>query len=36
MEGLRQQGCSAVTEVRFAVLENDGTISVGKRKPQDS
>jgi uncharacterized membrane protein YcaP (DUF421 family) len=35
MEGLRQQGCSAVTEVRFAILENDGTISVGKRKPSD-
>jgi uncharacterized membrane protein YcaP (DUF421 family) len=36
MEALRQQGCSAVTKVRFAVLENDGTISVGKRKPAQS
>jgi uncharacterized membrane protein YcaP (DUF421 family) len=33
MEALRHQGCTAVTEVRFAVLENDGTISVGKRRP---
>ena len=33
MEALRHQGCTAVTEVRFAILENDGAISVGKRKP---
>jgi uncharacterized membrane protein YcaP (DUF421 family) len=33
LEALRQQGCTAVTEVRFAILENDGTISVGKRQP---
>ena len=32
-EALRQQGVTAVTEVRFAMLENDGSISVGKRKP---
>jgi uncharacterized membrane protein YcaP (DUF421 family) len=32
MEALRQQGCTAVTEVRFAILENDGSISVGKRE----
>jgi uncharacterized membrane protein YcaP (DUF421 family) len=32
MEALRHQGCTAVTEVRFAILENDGSISVGKRE----
>ena len=32
MEALRHEGCTAVTEVRFAMLENDGTISVGKRE----
>jgi uncharacterized membrane protein YcaP (DUF421 family) len=32
MEALRRQGCTAVTEVRFAILENDGSISVGKRE----
>jgi hypothetical protein len=36
MEALRQQGCSAVTNVRFAILENDGSISIGKRKLGDA
>lgn len=33
MEALRQQGCTAVTNVRFAILENDGRITAGKRQP---
>lgn len=36
LEALRHQGCSAVTNVRFAMLENDGSISVGKRKAGDA
>jgi uncharacterized membrane protein YcaP (DUF421 family) len=32
MEALRHQGCSAVTDVRFAMIENDGSITIGKRK----
>jgi uncharacterized membrane protein YcaP (DUF421 family) len=35
MEALRHQGCTAVTNVRFAILENDGSISVGKREADD-
>lgn len=31
LEALRQEGCTTVTKVRFAVLENDGTITVGLR-----
>jgi uncharacterized membrane protein YcaP (DUF421 family) len=31
MEALRHQGCSAVTDVRFAILENNGSITMGKR-----
>lgn len=36
LEALRQQGCSAVTNVRFAMLENDGSISIGKRGAGDA
>ena len=32
-EALRREGCSSVTNVRFAMLENDGSITVGKREP---
>ena len=31
VEALRRRGITALTEVRFAVLENDGSITVGKR-----
>jgi uncharacterized membrane protein YcaP (DUF421 family) len=30
-EALRREGCNSVTNVRFAILENDGSITVGKR-----
>ena len=36
MEALRRQRCSAVTNVRFAILENDGSITVGNRKAGDA
>jgi uncharacterized membrane protein YcaP (DUF421 family) len=29
IESLRREGCTAVTNVRFAVLENNGSITVG-------
>jgi len=32
MEALRREGCSSVSKVRFALLENDGTITVGVRR----
>jgi uncharacterized membrane protein YcaP (DUF421 family) len=31
IEALRREGCTALTKVRYAVLEVDGTISVGLR-----
>lgn len=31
MEALRREGCSSLTNVRFAMLENDGSITFGKR-----
>jgi uncharacterized membrane protein YcaP (DUF421 family) len=31
MEALRQEGCTSLKSVRFAVLENDGAISIGLR-----
>jgi uncharacterized membrane protein YcaP (DUF421 family) len=31
IEALRREGCSSLLSVRFAVLENDGSISIGKR-----
>jgi uncharacterized membrane protein YcaP (DUF421 family) len=31
-EALRRQGCSNIADVRVAILENDGTISVIKRQ----
>jgi uncharacterized membrane protein YcaP (DUF421 family) len=31
MEALRKEGCTCLTRVRYAVLENDGNISVGLR-----
>jgi uncharacterized membrane protein YcaP (DUF421 family) len=36
LEALRRQGCSAVTDVRFAMLENDGSITMAKRKSGDA
>jgi uncharacterized membrane protein YcaP (DUF421 family) len=29
IESLRREGCTTITNVRFAVLENDGSITVG-------
>ena len=29
IEALRREGCATITKVRFAVLENDGSITVG-------
>jgi uncharacterized membrane protein YcaP (DUF421 family) len=29
IEALRREGCTTITNVRFAVLENDGSITVG-------
>lgn len=31
IEALRREGCTSLASVRFAVLENDGTITVGIR-----
>ena len=31
IEALRREGCTSLTKVRYAVLENDGNISIGLR-----
>jgi uncharacterized membrane protein YcaP (DUF421 family) len=31
LEALRRQGCTSLTNVRYAVLENDGDVTVGMR-----
>jgi uncharacterized membrane protein YcaP (DUF421 family) len=31
IEALRRQGCTSLTNVRYAVLENDGDVTVGMR-----
>ena len=31
LEALRREGCTSLTKVRFAILENDGAISIGLR-----
>jgi uncharacterized membrane protein YcaP (DUF421 family) len=31
MEALRREGCTSLTSVRYAILENDGDISIGLR-----
>lgn len=31
LEALRREGCSSLTKVRYAILENDGHISIGLR-----
>ena len=31
VEALRREGCTSLTKVRYAILENDGNISVGMR-----
>ena len=31
LEALRREGCTSLTRVRYAVLENDGAISIGLR-----
>ena len=31
LEALRQEGCTTLTKVRYAVLENDGAITIGLR-----
>jgi hypothetical protein len=32
MEALRREGCASLSKVRYAILENDGTITVGLNK----
>lgn len=32
VEALRREGCTSLTKVRYAVLENDGTITIGLRR----
>ncbi|GLI93375.1 DUF421 domain-containing protein [Methylocystis echinoides] len=34
MEALRREGCASLSRVRFAILENDGTITVGLNTPR--
>jgi uncharacterized membrane protein YcaP (DUF421 family) len=36
LEALRQEGCTTLTKVRYAVLENDGAITIGLRSDQGS
>ena len=36
IEALRQEGCTTLTKVRFAVLENDGSITIGLRSDKES
>ena len=36
LEALRREGCTSLTKVRYAVLENDGAITVGLRAQHDS
>lgn len=31
LEALRREGCASLTKVRYAVLENDGSITIGLR-----
>ncbi len=31
IEAMRKEGCTSLTNVRFAILENDGSISIGLR-----
>jgi uncharacterized membrane protein YcaP (DUF421 family) len=31
IEALRHGGCTSLTSVRYAVLENDGSITIGLR-----
>lgn len=33
VEALRREGCSSLNRVRYAILENDGHISIGLRGP---
>ena len=36
LEALRREGCTAVTRVRYAVLENDGAITIGLRSEKNN
>jgi uncharacterized membrane protein YcaP (DUF421 family) len=36
LEALRQGGCTTLTKVRYAVLENDGAITIGLRSDKGS
>jgi uncharacterized membrane protein YcaP (DUF421 family) len=36
LEALRQEGCTTLTKVRYAVLENDGAITIGLRSDKGS
>jgi uncharacterized membrane protein YcaP (DUF421 family) len=31
LEALRREGCTSITKIRYAVLENDGAITIGLR-----
>ena len=35
LEALRREGCTALTKVRYAVLENDGAITIGLRAERE-
>jgi uncharacterized membrane protein YcaP (DUF421 family) len=35
MEALRREGCTSLTSVRYAMLENDGAISIGLRADRE-
>jgi uncharacterized membrane protein YcaP (DUF421 family) len=36
LEALRREGCTSITKIRFAILENDGTITVGLRLKREA
>jgi uncharacterized membrane protein YcaP (DUF421 family) len=36
LEAIRREGCSALTNVRFAILETDGSITLAKRRSTTS
>jgi uncharacterized membrane protein YcaP (DUF421 family) len=36
LEALRREGCTTLSRVRYAVLENDGAITIGLRSEKDT
>ena len=36
LEALRREGCTSITKVRYAMLENDGSITIGLRAEKRS